>query len=164
MFKSSFIIYFILICIFIILYKLYYKAPNNPIIKTNVVLKDGTKKNLKNLNLGVAVVSYFQSWCGDCRRELPELIALQEAVGGANKLSIVLISDESRDKINTVENLVTSGKIQFLQSSEKLSSIGIKRFPTTYLIDKNGKILDVKVEGIYWNTPETIKIINQINQ
>lgn len=45
-----------------------------------------------------------------------------------------------------------------------MKNIGIRRFPTTYLLDKNGKIIDAKVEGIRWNTPEVQAEINALNR
>ena len=44
-------------------------APKIPIDKTALFDVNGSKVTLSN-NIGkVMIVSYFQSWCGDCRKE-----------------------------------------------------------------------------------------------
>lgn len=148
---------------------LYYKfiytkyTPKIPISKTTLIQENGEKFDIHNLKNQVAVVSFFQSWCGDCRREIPELESLQKNVGGVAYLKIILISDESWDIISGVKKQSESN-LNFYQSVEKLKEIGIKRFPTTYLLDKKGDVVKAKVEGIHWNNEENIKLIKKLNQ
>jgi len=159
-----FVFYFILFCLLLIVIFWYKRPPENPVFKTQLLTEKQENITLKDLKDNVVLVSYFQSWCGDCRRELPEITALQKVAGGSDFLKIILISDESWDKINIVKNIANNPDILFLQSQESLKSIGIRRFPTTYLLDKDGKAMKAETEGIYWNTSENIQLINQLNQ
>jgi thiol-disulfide isomerase/thioredoxin len=158
----------IIIIVLIILflgYRFFYnkEVPALPIQNTILSNAEGKELMLSKLINEVYIVSFFKSWCGDCRRELPELEALQEAVGGESALRIFLVSDEDWTKINQVKTHSKS-TLDFYQSSKTLKEIGIKRYPTTYLIDKNGNIVTAKVEGIYWNTAEIISQIKKLNQ
>ena len=164
MFKNEFYIFILVVCVAALLYWWYFKPPSNPMEKVKFQTEDGKTKELSDFRGKVVVLSYFQSWCSDCRRELPELLALQKTVGGEDALTIIMVSDENWDKINIVKNIANSPNLEFLQSAETLKSLGIKRYPTTYLLDKSGKEIKVDVEGIYWNNPEIIQIINKINQ
>jgi thiol-disulfide isomerase/thioredoxin len=139
------------------------KAPEIPLAKSALADENNTVFSLSDYKGNVIIVSYFQSWCGDCRRELPELEALQQAAGGEEKLKIFLVSDESWEKINAVKNASKSG-LSFYRSDKKLKEIGIRRFPTTYLLDKDGQVAEAKVEGINWNTAEIQEQIKQLNQ
>ena len=38
----------------------------------------------------------------------------------------------------------------FTQSTKSLTSLGIHVFPTTYLLDKNGEVVQSKLEGYNW--------------
>ena len=129
------------------------KAPKIPIDKTALFDESGNKVNLSDNKGKVMIVSYFKSWCGDCRKEQPELEALQKAVGREDKLKIFLISDEEWTKINSVKD-ATKTNLTFYKSEKGLKEIGIRKFPTTYLLNKNGEVVEAKVEGINWNTKE----------
>jgi thiol-disulfide isomerase/thioredoxin len=139
------------------------RAPKIPIDKTALFDEKGNKISISDNKGKVMIISYFQSWCGDCRRELPELEALQQAVGGDDKLKIFLISDEDWTKINTVKSSSKSN-LTFYKSEKGLKEIGIRRFPTTYLINKKGEVAEAKVEGINWNTKEIQDEILKLNE
>ena len=130
--------------------------------KTTLKDENGNKFSIQDAENTVVMVSFFQSWCGDCRREQPELEALQQAVGGEDKLKIFLVSDEDWSKINTVK-ASTKTKLAFFQSEKPFKEIGIRRFPTTYLLNKKGEVVEAKVEGIHWNTKEIQDMILKLN-
>ena len=138
------------------------RAPKLPVHKTTLLDEGGNKFSVNNTKGSVVIVSFFQSWCGDCRREHPELEAVQQAVGGADKLKIFLVSDEDWSKINTVK-ASTKTSLSFYQSEKPLKEIGIRRFPTTYLLNKKGEVVEAKVEGIHWNTKEIQDMILKLN-
>lgn len=144
-------------------YLLFMRMPKIPIDKTTLVNEQGNKVSLSDDFGKVMIVSYFQSWCRDCRAEQPELEALQQAVGGEKMLKIFLISDEDWHKINSVKQK-SATNLTFYQSEKTLKSIGIRKFPTTYLIDKNGKVIEAKQEKIYWNTKEMQDKIIALNR
>lgn len=124
------------------------KAPPIPIDKTKLEKQDGMFINLENYRGKVMIVSYFQTWCGDCIREQPELMQLQQTFS-KEELQILMITDESWEKINAFKAKHNS-TLDFYKSEKALKSIGIHRFPTTYLLDKNGQLVEAKVEGIDW--------------
>ena len=144
-------------------YLLFMRTPKIPIDKTSLLDEKGNNVSISDERGNVMIVSYFQSWCRDCIAEQPELEALQQAVGGEEKLKIFLVSDEDWQKINSVKQL-SSTNLTFYQSKKTLKSIGIRRFPTTYLIDKNGNVVEAKQEKIYWNSKEIQEKIKQLNR
>jgi len=103
------------------------------------------------------LVSYFQSWCGDCARELPSIQRLSDQIG-KEKLEVVLISDEDFQKINAFKDKFNSD-LAFFQYKESLKKQGISVYPTTYLIDPKGKIIMSKLEGFDWASKEVLQII-----
>ncbi len=115
------------------------------------------KLDLAKLEGKVFVISFFQTWCGDCVRENPELKKLQEEFD-STKFQVLLVSDESVEKLNLFNERFQSG-LKIYQSSVALKDLGVSRFPTTFLIDKKGNTLIHKVEGIHWYTPEIIEQI-----
>ncbi len=110
----------------------------------------------------VYILSYFQTWCSDCVKEQPQLLKLQEKFG-KDKLEILMVSDEPALLIDTFRQLFKS-PLDFYHTSVHLKGpqVGVKGFPTTYLINKKGRIEVLKVEGINWYTDEIVELIGNL--
>lgn len=92
----------------------------------------------------VILVNFWATWCGPCVKEIPDLIKIQEELGGQNFEIIGISIDRS---ISPVLEFTKNAKINYTiihDPEAKLleafgGSIGI---PTTYLIDRDGKIVN----------------------
>jgi thiol-disulfide isomerase/thioredoxin len=134
------------------------KAPVLPAL-TDMQGKNFDAETLKGK---VYILSYFQTWCGDCVKEQPQLQKLQDRFG-ADKLQILMVSDEPAEKIAAFRTRFASG-LDFYHTDVALKGpeIGVKAYPTTYLISKKGKVEEVKVEGINWYTDDMIALIEKL--
>lgn len=135
------------------------RAPKNPIEKTTLFDEQNNKIDASTFTGKVLILSYFQTWCGDCRKEQPELMELQKHFG--DQLKVIMITDESFVKVNSMKAVLPSDLI-FYRSEKPLKEIGIRRFPTTYLINKKGEKVEAKVEGIDWYNDDMIKEIDAL--
>lgn len=135
-------------------------APENPFFNSKLVDINGQPFDPNQLKGNVFVVSYFQTWCSDCVKEQPELLKLENHFKG-QKFKVLMVSDEPIELINKFKDKFQS-QLSFYQLQVPIKSIGISRFPTTYLIDKNGVVQEAKVEGINWYTPQIIEKISQL--
>ncbi len=132
---------------------------NPPLNQSTLSALDGTILDTNYLKNKVHIISYFQTWCGDCVKEQPELLKLKKRFG--DSITILMVSDEPIEKIK--EFVAKFGSpLEFYHSSKELKSMDIKRFPTTFLIDKTGKTVEVRVEGINWYSDETIATIEKL--
>ncbi|MFN8295801.1 MAG: TlpA disulfide reductase family protein [Chitinophagales bacterium] len=136
-------------------------APSHPFEKSVLRDEKNTTVSINDFKGNVLIVTYFQSWCTACRQELIELMKLQDYFG--NGLKVIVITDESFDISNQVKaNLKID--LLFLKTDKTLKEIGIRRFPTTYLLDKKGDVVESKVEGIHWYNDKIIKEIDDLNK
>jgi thiol-disulfide isomerase/thioredoxin len=131
--------------------------PELPFAKTNFVDSNGEKFNPENRDQPYLVISFFQSWCGDCIRETPSIENLQKIIG-PEKLEVAMVSDEPFEKIQKFKNMAKSD-LDFYRSEKKLKDLNIFVYPTTYLIDKNGQIILSKLEGFDWSDKTVIDLI-----
>ena len=108
-----------------------------------------TKTTINDLKGNVVIVSFFQTWCGPC---IQEMYVFDELVTKINSpyLKILCISDEDDERINMLKSRFTSGNILFAHSIKSLSSLGIHVYPTTYLLNKKGEVIQSKLEGYNW--------------
>lgn len=103
------------------------------------------------------LISYFQSWCGDCIEELEDIDALQKKVG-KDQLKVLMVSDEPWEKILRFKEKYCN-TLDYYQSVESLRSQHIRIFPTTFLLDKNGRTLISKIQSFDWSGPEIMQMI-----
>ena len=141
--------------ILLISQKIYHRFIANPELPVETtVLTNGTgaQYDLRKDTHPYILISYVQSWCGDCIREIPSMVELQKEIG-TGKIQLVLISDEPREKIMRIEKRF-DGAISVYQSAKPMSDMNIHVFPTTILLGPDRTILMVKKEGFDWNGEE----------
>lgn len=99
----------------------------------------------------VIVVDFWATWCGPCRVEIPGYIELQKKYG--DDLAIVGVSvDAPPSGARKVKDFVAKNGINYtvvMSNDEVLEAFGgaegISAIPTTFIIDREGKIRDRKV-------------------
>ena len=119
----------------------------------NIVLYDqyGKKHSLEEYKGKVVVINFWATWCGYCVRELPEFEKVYKEFG-SNKKEVVILGvagPKTKENPNNVD--VEKDKIiSFLkkknvtyptlmdEAGKSFDDYGIKYFPTTYVINKNG--------------------------
>jgi len=139
------------------LYIRFIAVPDLPVQSTVLTDRRGAKYDLRTDDHPFILISYVQSWCGDCIREIPAMIQLQKEIG-TEKIQLILISDEPSEKIHLIEKKF-DGAIKVHQSDKAMSDIDIHVFPTTFLLGPDRKILLVKKEGFDWNGEEVKALV-----
>ncbi len=92
----------------------------------------------------VVLVNFWATWCGPCVKEIPDLIKIKEELGGKNFEIIGVSIDRSISPVVEFSKNVGINYVLIHDPEAKLldafgGSIGI---PTTYLVDRNGKIIN----------------------
>jgi peroxiredoxin len=109
----------------------------------------------------VVVVNFFTIWCQPCRHEMPDLNAIynENKDKGLSMVGICLNADPNQLKV-----LVTQLKLNYpvLLGTEKVNKdfgeiVGV---PTTFIIDKQGKIAE-KIVGAR-NKDEFMQVIKPL--
>ena len=70
---------------------------------------------------------------------MPYLASLEDRLN-KEEWQLVLISDEELEKIISFKEK-RKIKVEILKATESLSAVGVKAYPTTYVIDKNGQVI-----------------------
>lgn len=101
----------------------------------------------------VVVLNFWGTWCGPCRREIPDLIEVQKEMAAKGVVVIGIPLEQVDNKVAVVKDFVEKSGINYLNVVDnpdfELSSAygGIASVPTTYIIDRNGKIAE-KIIGM----------------
>jgi cytochrome c biogenesis protein CcmG, thiol:disulfide interchange protein DsbE len=121
-------------------------------------LKDLTGKNvaLSTFKGKVVLLNFWATWCPPCRAEMPALNKLYHSLKPRGLEVVSVSTDRSLSDIN---DFLEKHKVDFpiLFDGERSAAKLYRVFsmPTTFLIDKNGMIVE-KFYGEYnWTEPET---------
>lgn len=124
--------------------------------ETNFTLTDqnGDEHTLSDYKGQVVFLNFYATWCPPCKKELPDIEKLYKEFG-SNEKEVVFLgitnpkskdypnnSDEDIDYIKSflVDNEYTFPTL-FDTTGDILQKYGISAFPTTFVFDKNGKLL-----------------------
>lgn len=113
---------------------------------------DGKIMRLSDLKGKVVLVDFWASWCGPCRRENPNVVALYKKYSskGFTVFSVSLDSDvEAWKRAIKSDGLIWNTHVSDLKQWETpLTSLyGFNAIPYTVLIDKTGKIVATNLRG-----------------
>jgi thiol-disulfide isomerase/thioredoxin len=116
---------------------------------------DGREFTAASLRGKVVIVNFWATWCPPCRAEIPDLIALQEKY--RDHLQVIGISEDETSP-ETVRRWADEHKINYpivmlTPEIEKMFS-GISALPTSFIIDKESRIVQKHVGMLSARTTE----------
>jgi thiol-disulfide isomerase/thioredoxin len=97
----------------------------------------------------VVIINFWATWCGPCREEIPELVALQARY--KDDLQIVGISEDDGPPEQVAKFAQKQGiNYPVIMSSDALEKEygGISALPTSFLVNKDGGVVQKDV-GLY---------------
>jgi len=110
----------------------------------------GENVRLSDFKGKVVIVDFWATWCGPCRKGIPDLISLQNEY--KNKIAVIGISVDQENTKRGVPDFVKQMGINYpiLYFNEKVVNDfgGISAIPTTFIIDQKGNIIK-KMIGLY---------------
>jgi len=115
---------------------------------------DGTSVTLSDYQGQVVLLNFWASWCPPCRSEMPSMESLHRTIGNEDFVIIaVSIDGGGTDK---VREFITENGYTFETLHDKNQAVadpyGIEAIPTSYIIDKNGTIVEISRGAENWNS------------
>jgi peroxiredoxin len=113
------------------------EAPN-----FSVTDMDGKELTLKDLRGKGVFLNFWGTWCKPCEKEMPYM---NELYSEYKKKGVEIIALNADETDIAVKNFATQYGLKFPIAIDKgqeiLNTYGVGPLPTTFLIDKNGKVL-----------------------
>ncbi len=112
----------------------------------------GVTRKLSDLKGKIVLLDFWASWCGPCRRENPNVVAMYKKYvdSGFTVFSVSLDRNEQRwEQAILKDNLIWPNHVSDLKQwqSEPAKLYGVRSIPSTFLIDREGKIMSLNVRG-----------------
>ncbi|GHV76545.1 thioredoxin [Spirochaetia bacterium] len=117
----------------------------------------GNRITLSGLKGKVVFLNFWATWCPPCRAEMPSMEILHQRFQNDG---LVFLSVDIMESSEEVQKFLTKNKLTFTTTLDTNGSVSddynIQAIPTTYIIDRDGKIIISSVGGRNWNTPGMI--------
>jgi thiol-disulfide isomerase/thioredoxin len=126
---------------------------------------DGKSVSLASYKGSLVFLSFWATWCGPCKQELPSAQALYEKL--RSKGFLIVAVDVMEDN-KTVSAFVKANHMTFpvlLDSNGKVGGeYDARSIPTNYIVDRKGKILAriVGYDGTPWDSPARVALFEKL--
>ena len=108
------------------------------------------------------VLNFWATWCPPCVEEMPSLVELQKQLG--DKVTVLAVSEDADD--GAYKQFVRDHNVDLLtvrdihQNTNEV--YGTFKFPETYIIDRDGKIVRKFIGATDWTSPDLVAYFNKL--
>ena len=107
---------------------------------------DGRPVSSDSLRGKVVIVNFWATWCGPCRAEIPDLVALQERY--REQLQIIGVS-EDEGPVESVRRFAADHKVNYpivMTTTEIRQRFpGVQALPTSFILDRESRLVQKHV-------------------
>ncbi|MEN8907388.1 MAG: TlpA disulfide reductase family protein [Clostridiales bacterium] len=132
----------------------------------NLMSNDNKMYKLSDFRGKIVVLNFWATWCGPCKSEIPDFQKAHEKFEKDGDVVILAINltdgarETKSDVIDFVESNNLTMKVLFDEKTEVATKYGINNIPTTYVLNKEGKIYKKKTGMITYD--ELISIVSEL--
>jgi thiol-disulfide isomerase/thioredoxin len=118
----------------------------------------GSMLSLDDYRGRVVLINFWATWCPPCVEEIPSLGRLQQKFS-KNELVVISVDvGETRDKVAAFLKQVPARYPVMLDPDGKtVRDWNLRAFPTTFVIDPQGRISLAYFGGLEWDAPEVVE-------
>ncbi|MEW5891794.1 MAG: TlpA disulfide reductase family protein [Pseudomonadota bacterium] len=134
-----------------------------PVPQLTLPALDGGRFDFRQLRGKVVLVNFWATWCPPCRHEMPSMQRLNDKLAGRPFAILGVNVGETPAQVNAFLKLVpVSFPIVLDEKGRHLEAWQVFAFPTSYLVDKQGRIRYGLFGSIEWDEPEAVQVIERL--
>ena len=107
---------------------------------------NGKKVSLADLKGKTVLINFWATWCGPCKAELPDIESLSKDYASKGLVVIGISVDKGSNLLSDISNFASENGLTYqvvIDNSNVADKYGnINAIPTSFLVDKTGKIVD----------------------
>ncbi len=134
------------------------RAPNFE-IRTD----DGRTVTRDDFGGKLLVLHFWATWCPPCVTEFPSLSAFQKEFADRG---VVVLGVSVDQNAKAYRDFLSRMKVSFATARDPEARIsteyGTFQFPETYIIDRDGKVLEKVIANADWTDPERVSLIKTL--
>ncbi len=118
--------------------------------------------SLSQLRGKPVVLNFWASWCGPCVEETPSLVELQRELG--DRVTVLAVSEDQDEA--AYKQFIRDHNVNLLTVRDTTRSTnelyGTFKFPETFIIDRNGKIIRKFIGPADWTSPDIVDYLKRL--
>lgn len=120
---------------------------------------------LTRTNFGgkVLVLNFWATWCAPCVEEIPSLDQFQQKLAGSGVV-VLAVSVDRNPKL--YDRFLKRFPVSFQTARDPEANIsadyGTYKYPETYVIDRNGKVVQKVISSRDWTDPGIVNFIKSL--
>lgn len=123
--------------------------------------RDGNIRRLSSFRGRVVLLNFWATWCLPCRSEMPSLEALYQTYKHQGFEVLTVASDVQGAEV--VQPFVAQHHLTFLTLLDTTAHVtrtyGVTTLPTTYVLDRQGRLVTVEIGSRDWTKAEARALI-----
>ena len=145
--------------------KLQFHSRSKVTTETFFMHADGSKGLLSDYQGKILLLNFWATWCAPCRKEMPELSALQSTLGGDNFTVITIATGPNPpDKVAAFFNEIGIDNLPSHRDPRQslARQMGVLGLPATFLIDRDGQEIGSLLGDANWHSDSALAIIKAL--
>ena len=129
---------------------------------TGIVLEDldGKSINLEDYRGQVVFLNFWATWCKPCISEMPAIDRLIDMLD-EDEFIFLAASDESLEKIQKFATKYPH-EFKYVKLRTNIYQLGLSVLPTTFIINKDGEIIERIIGAREWDSEEMVSKLREI--
>ena len=134
-------------------------APN-----LSVADRSGARIDLSKLKGKLTIIHFWATWCPPCVEEVPALSRFWEKYQGREDIALYAVSVDKDWKTIDAFNAKNPNALPLFIDPEAATAkrFGTIKYPETYIVNRNGRVVERVPGAVSWDDPEVQKRIEQL--
>jgi len=145
--------------------KLQIHSAARPAPDTVFLHADGSELRLSDYQGKVVVLNFWATWCAPCRKEMPELSALQETLSGAD-LTVLTVATGPNPPAKIAEFFEQIGVSNLPAHRDPRQTLAramnVLGLPITAILDRNGAEVARLLGDANWHSESALAILQAV--
>ena len=126
-------------------------------INFTLPLLGGRNASLSSYKGKVVILNFWATWCPPCRAEMPSMETLYQRFKNQGLEILAVDLGEERSEVQQfINNNRYTFPVLLDLDGKNITRYGVSGIPTTYILDREGKIIARIVGSIQWDNPKII--------
>lgn len=140
------------------------KVPNvtNP-VEINLKNLNGNQVSISDFRGKIVFLNFWTTWCPTCRIEMPSMEKLHQKLQDKNFAMVAINLQESASQ---VKKFFKEYKLTFMALLDETGDVGagfgIRAIPTTFILDKTGRIIGKVFGPRQWDSQESVALFEHL--
>ncbi len=123
----------------------------------------GRRQSIGGLRGNIVLLNFWATWCGPCREEMPPMQRLYEQLNARRGFAMLAVSDENAGKVAAfVKKNGYTFPVAIDAKGQGNERFGASSLPTTYILDRDGRVLVAQVGATQWDHPAIVAWLRQL--